>query len=85
VPGGVPVDLKQLALDGADSRHELVELAEISSLILCRLLDEIGRWAVVNAMDGISQLSVQEVHPLLQSEKLLTKLPLLDHRRKPMK
>jgi hypothetical protein len=77
---GLLVDLEELSLDGPDPRHQSVQLSEEGLLILLRFLDELRRPAVMDPLQGIGQLSVQEMHALLQVEKLLAKLALLDQR-----
>jgi hypothetical protein len=74
------VDLEELSLDCPDPCHQPVQLRQEGFLILLRFLDEVRRPAMMNPLQGIGELAVQEMHALLQVEKLLAKLALLDQR-----
>jgi hypothetical protein len=74
------VDLEQLAFHRSNPRHQPIELGEKILLVLRRFFDEISGWAVVNTMNGVGQAVVQELHMLLQTQKLLTQFLLLHHR-----
>lgn len=79
VAGRSLLNLKELALDRPHPRHQPVQLGEEAFFVLPGLLDEIGGGAVANSVQSISQLPVQKPHSLLQIQKLLVKLMLLDH------
>jgi hypothetical protein len=81
VAGRLLVDLKELSFDRPDPCHQAIQLGEESSLILHGLFHEVRRPAVMDPVQGIGQLAIQELHALLQIDKLLAKLALLDHRR----
>ena len=71
VPGSVLVDLQKLTLDGPHPRHQPVQLGQQESLLLLGCFDTVRGRAVANALESISQLSIQKPHALLQLEKLL--------------
>jgi hypothetical protein len=76
----VLLDLEQLPLDGSHPRHQPVELKQEILFVLPGLLDQFLRGAMMNPVERVCQLAVQRQHSLLQTYKLLTKLPFLDHR-----
>ena len=75
------LNLKKLTFDGAHTGHQAIEFREKEFLVFLRLLDEIGRGAVPDALDGICKLPIQKPHMLLQIQELLMKLGLLEHNR----
>jgi hypothetical protein len=81
VPRGGFLDLQQLALDGAHARHQPVEFGQKLPFVLPGFFNEILRGAVADAVEGIGQSPVQKPHMMLQIQKLLVKLGLLEHGR----
>lgn len=65
------LELQELPLDCAHSRHEAVEFAEEELFVLLGFLDLIGRRAVADPLQGIGELPVQKPHGSFQIQEFL--------------
>jgi len=73
--------LEQLTFNGPHPGHQAIKLSQKESLVLLGLLDEISGRAMADPLKSVGQLHVQEPHGLLQIQKLLVQLALLEHDR----
>lgn len=73
------LNLEELPLDRAHSRHQPVEFGKELLLILASLLDRFRRGTVADPMEGIGQLAVEKPHVMLQVQEFLVELGLLEH------
>lgn len=65
------LQLEKLPFDRPHACHQTVELGKKKPLILLGSVNEFGRRAVANALEGVCQLHVQEAHGALQIDELL--------------
>jgi hypothetical protein len=75
------LDLQQLSLDRAHSRHQTVEFRQKLPFILPGLFDQIFGGTVTDPVESVRQPPVEEPHMLLQIQEFLVKLGLLEHGR----
>lgn len=73
------LELEKLTFDRPHPGHQTVEFPEKESLILLGLFDQILGGAMADPLKGIGQLPVQVPHGLLQIQKFLMQLALLEH------
>jgi hypothetical protein len=81
VPRRALLDLEELPLDCPHSRHQPVQFGKKLLLILPGLLDRFVRGPMADAVKGIGEPAVEKPHVMLQVQKLLVKLSLLEHGR----
>ncbi|SCZ11283.1 hypothetical protein [Microvirga guangxiensis] len=65
------LELQELPLDRAHSRHEAVEFAEKELFVLLRFLDLIEGRAVTDPLQSIGKLPVQKPHGSFQIQEFL--------------